>query len=76
MTTKTKTKIIRFRLYGTRFVINTETGMVTVYDRTKDDVFGIDTETKIGTVSLASAAFRLLNGTEGDSTVRPVRENN
>lgn len=74
MTTKMKTKanIIRFRKYGHRFIVNTDTGIVTVYGRTRNDAWGMDTETKMGTVSLLSAAFRLLNGTDGDSTVRPV----
>jgi hypothetical protein len=58
---------IRFTKYGFRFEITeTDPTTITVYDR----VYG---ETKIGTINLTSAAFRLLNGTTGDETVKPAR---
>lgn len=85
MTTKTKTLKadargrIRFTKYGFRFEIDSKNPTtVTVYTREAGDPFSYgraarETEIKLGTVNLISAAFRLLNGTEGDATVTPVQ---
>lgn len=57
---------IRFTKYGFRFeILETDPTTVTIYDR-------FDNETKLGTINLTSAAFRLLHGTEGDETVKPM----
>lgn len=62
---------IRFNKYGFRFEINTRNPTdVVIYTRYGSNQ---NKEAKLGTVKLSTAAFRLLFGTEGDDTVKPIR---
>ena len=62
---------IRFTKYGFRFELKeTDPTEVAIYKRTGKN---FNNETKLGTVRLTTAAFRLLFGTEGDSVVKPTR---
>ena len=58
---------VRFSKYGFRFELNPDDPtIITVYDRR-------DGESKLGTIRLVSAAFRLYHRTDGDDTVKPYR---